>query len=161
MTSKKVGLKPRKSAEAKREIAEKRRKNAEAKRVTAEESRERAEGTRKMSADKMRNEEEQRKVMEELRKTAEEMRRTVDTIRESTMRGIQLQERKREQAEQIRTDRIEELIQEALQGINILHREATSQLEEMKNILKSAKEIFHAMQEMLQKAPKPMKKVRS
>ena len=145
MLKKQTKVKTRKPTEATRRIAEVGREKAERGRISAEKVRARAEKGRRAVAT-------QNRELEARRRTAEEMRRTVDTIRESAMQGIQLQERKREQAEQIRTDRIEELIGEAHQGIKILHREATSQLEEMKNILKSAKEIFHAMQEMLQKA---------
>ncbi len=161
MARKQVGLKTRNSNGVKRTTAEKKRQNAEAKRFVAEEGRERAETGRRKAADRVRDEEDQRKVMEELRITAEDMRKSAEKFRQASMVNIESQERMRETAEFIRVGEMRKFIEEARWGINDLRQEAATRLEEMEEISKSAKEIFHTLQEMLQKASKQMEKPRS
>ena len=157
MVRKQVGLKTGRSAEVARRVAEKRRKNAERKRVTAESGRKRAETVRKAAADKFRNEEEQRKTMEELRRTAEDMRQIAEKIRQSSLVGIETQERMRETAELIQGDRVQGFIEEAHQSMNKLYQEAIEQLKEMKKTSNSAKTIFQTMEEMLRKTFEQLK----
>ncbi len=96
--------------------------------------------------------------MEELRTTAEDIRRTAENLRQAAMLGMESQERRRESAELLRVGRIRKLIEGSHQSIVNVHRETAKLLDDMEKMSQSAKDILHAMEEMLQKVSEQIKK---